>query len=235
MIPPMPVEVARTREILQDLEAVQENLLALSDDIWQSIDRQDLDAFDRGVKFMREFIEKMTAFDSVAAEISQLVQQFTHIKLEAGEESGGADQSANERIIAELNREEPHFLSEEFRYKRPHGFILEENGTTGITTWRRLYELVLIQLFDRDSELFRSLCKHEDFISSQDNPTVSTDPGRLRKSMEVRDGIHAESNLSANGIRDVLRRLLRVYGISADKLKIFLREDRDAGRTDGAD
>lgn len=32
----------RTRQILEDLEAVRENLRALSDDIWDSIDRQDL-------------------------------------------------------------------------------------------------------------------------------------------------------------------------------------------------
>jgi hypothetical protein len=43
----------RTRQILEDLEAVRENLLALSDDIWDSIDRQDLAAFDGGVQFVR--------------------------------------------------------------------------------------------------------------------------------------------------------------------------------------
>ena len=40
----------RTRDILEDLEAVRENLLALSDDIWAGIDRQDLAAFDEGVR-----------------------------------------------------------------------------------------------------------------------------------------------------------------------------------------
>jgi hypothetical protein len=33
----------RTRQILEDLEAVRENLLALSDDIWDSIDRREQD------------------------------------------------------------------------------------------------------------------------------------------------------------------------------------------------
>jgi len=33
----------RTRAILEDLEAVRENLLALSDDIWAGIDRQGVD------------------------------------------------------------------------------------------------------------------------------------------------------------------------------------------------
>jgi hypothetical protein len=114
----------RTRSILEDLEAVRENLLALSDDIWAGIDRQDLTAFDEGVRFMRSFVEKMTAFDQLAADLSVLIQQYTQVSLEASEETGQEDREQNERIIRELNREEPHSINEDFTYKRPHGFIL---------------------------------------------------------------------------------------------------------------
>lgn len=38
----------RTRQILEDLEGVRENLLALSDDIWLSIDHNDPQALDAG-------------------------------------------------------------------------------------------------------------------------------------------------------------------------------------------
>jgi hypothetical protein len=78
----------RTRAILEDLEAVRENLLALSDDIWAGIDRQDLAAFDEGVRFMRSYVEKMSEFDRLAAELSVLVQQYTQVSLEATEETG---------------------------------------------------------------------------------------------------------------------------------------------------
>ena len=39
------------RNILQDLERVRENMLALSDDIWLSIDHNDPDALQEGVEF----------------------------------------------------------------------------------------------------------------------------------------------------------------------------------------
>lgn len=47
---------------------------------------------------------------------------------------------------------------------------------------------------------------------------------------------HVESNLSANGIRDVIARLLAAFDIPADEMRRFLRQDRDAGRnnTDSA-
>ncbi len=40
----------RTRQILGDLEAVRENLLALSDDIWLSIDHNDPQALIEAVR-----------------------------------------------------------------------------------------------------------------------------------------------------------------------------------------
>jgi hypothetical protein len=45
----------------------------------------------------------------------------------------------------------------------------------------------------------------------------------------IADGLHAEPNHSANGLRDVIRMLLGAFEIPRDRLQLFLREDRDAG------
>lgn len=221
----------RTREILEDLEAVRENLLALSDDIWAGIDRQDLAAFDEGVRFMRSYVEKMTEFDRLAAGLSGLIQQYTQVSLEASEETGEEDRERNERIIRELNREEPHSIDEDFTYKRPHGFILAGLATIGVTTWQRLYELVCRQLYQRDSDRFTSLVENPEFISNRGHQSVTPDAHSLRKALEVGEGLYVECNLSANGIRDMIRRLMIAFEIENSDLRLFLRQDRDAGRS----
>jgi len=223
--------VVRTRQILNDLEGVRENLLALSDDIWLSIDHNDSEALEAGVEFKRAFNAKAAAFDVVASDLSELVQQYTSVRLEESEQSGGADERANDRIIAELNRNEPHSLDEDFTFKRPHGVIFQSKATTGITTWQRLYELILRHLYDADPDTLSALCGHPDFTTNRGNPMFTRDRDRLRKSMEIRDGLYVESNLSANGIRDLLRRVLETIGIDTQDVQIFLRQDRDAGRT----
>jgi len=220
----------RTRQILEDLEAVRENLLAVSDDIWDSIDRQDLAGFDEGVKFMRTYLEKMTGFDQFATEISAMIQDYTSVRLEAQEESGLDDRESNERIIQELNREEPHSIGEDFTYKRPHGFILCEQGASGLTTWQRVYKLVCQQLLHRDAQRMRSLVENPDFISNRGHHSFSRDPLPLTRALEIEPGLFAESNLSANGIRDMIRELLEAFEIPKDEMKIYLRQDRDAGR-----
>ena len=82
----------------------------------------------------------------------------------------------------------------------------------------------------RDANRFRGLYDHPDFVSNRGHHTVTTDPVPLRKALPLGDGLFIESNLSANGIRDVIRRLLAAFDIPADRLLVFLRQDRDAGR-----
>ncbi len=218
----------RTREILEDLEAVRENLLALSDEIWQSIDHNDPDGLEEGVRFKRAYNEKMAAFDTLVSELSVMVQQFTSVRLGEHEEIGGEDESENVRIIQALNREEPHSIDEDFTFKRPHGFILDGQATTGITTWRRVFELVCQQLQRRDLQRFAELPENPDFISNRGHPSFSQGTEQLRSACAIRDGLYAEVNLSANGIRDTIRRLLATFEIPKDRLQLFLREDRDA-------
>jgi len=55
-------------------------------------------------------------------------------------------------------------------------------------------------------------------------------PTSMRRSLQIDDDFYAECNLSANGIRDCIARLLDAFEISKEQLHLFLREDRDAQR-----
>ena len=222
----------RTLQILQDLETVRENLLALSDDIWLSIDHNDAEALEEGVEFKRTYNAKLAAFDTLSSDLSQLVQRFTRVDLAEDEESGGEDSQNNERIIQQLNREQPHSIDEDFTFKRPFGFILDGTATTGITTWRRLFELLCTTLLQRNRELFESLVDHEKFVSNRGHRQFTTNATDLRSPSKIDTNLFTEINLSANGLRDVIRNLLDVFDIRRESLQIFLREDRDAEQGD---
>jgi len=224
----------RIRKILSDLEAIRENLLALSDDIWLSIDHNDNEALQEGIQFKIAYNQKLADFDTLTSELSAIVQQRTRIHPEDDEQTGVDDAEHNKRITEDLNRDEPHALDENFTYKRPYGFILQGQATKGITTWRRLFELICRQLRQRDPDRFKTLADHPDLTTARGHPSFSRDPDHLRASAPVGDGIHAEINLSANGICDTIRRLLIVFDIPPDQLQLFLRENRNAEPTDDA-
>lgn len=218
----------RTKQILTDLEGVRENLLALSDDIWLSIDHNDLAALDAGYAFKREYIQKMEQFDNLASDISELIQGYTKVSVESGNGHAAKPGSENDRIIKELDKEEAHYLDEDFCYKRPYGFILRGQAFKDLVTWKRLYTVVCVLLIQIDSDRFDKLPANPKFISSQGNPYFATDRSKLRVATSVTDTIFAETNLSANMIRDSIRRLLEEFSIDPSELKLYLRQDRNA-------
>jgi len=219
----------RIRNILRELDQTRENLLALSDDIWLSIDHNNTVAMREGADFKEKYNEKMAAFDRLADELSALVQKFTKVKTDDEPAIPTArTAAATERVIRDLDQKEPHSLDEDFTYKRPYGFRLEDEAHSDVVTWRRLYTLICHQLARRKPQVFKQLPENPAFISPHGNPGFSHDPKVLRWAMELPDSLFAEANLSANGIRDQLKKLLVVFGIDTKTLRLYLRQDRDA-------
>jgi len=74
--------------------------------------------------------------------------------------------------------------------------------------------------------------RHEmnpDFISSRGYRYSTRQREDLRAAADFGRGVFAETNLSANQIRDNIARLLEAFGLPRDAFAVFLREDRDAG------
>lgn len=218
----------RIRNILEQLEQTREDLLAVSDDIWLSIDHNDTEALEEGVAFKKEYNAKMAAFDQLAGEISTLVQQFTAVKLDETATPANQTPQGNERIIRDLDQRQAHGLDEDLTFKRPYGFQLGDEAQAEVNTWRRLYELVCRHLARRDPERFARLPEHPSFTTRRGNPNFSHDPQALRSAMVLPSGVYAEVNLSANHLRDQIKTLLDVFGLDRQAFRIYLRQDRDA-------
>lgn len=219
----------RIRSILEQLEQTREDLLALSDDIWLSIDHNDSQALEEGFAFKKQYNDKVAAFDVLSGELSALVQQFTAVQLDADEMN--ADSSTprgRERKVHELDQHEPHGLEEDFTFKRPYGFQLERVAESNIKTWRRLYELFCRHLAERDPARFAGLSDDPRFITRRGNPIFSRHPQSLRSAMSLPGGLYAEVNLSANHLRDQMKSLLDAFEIDQQALRLYLRQDRDA-------
>lgn len=199
--------------------------MALADDIWLSIDHNDNDALQKGVVFKKEYNEKVAAFDRLSGDISQLVQNYMGLSLEHDEKST-TDSNENQRIIKSLDKHEKHSLDEDFTYKKPFGFSIEGKGYKNVDKWKRIYFLTLNYLHERKRN-FSKILTAEEFIYNRGNKDFSTNPDDLRIGQLVRDGIYAETNLSANQIRDRIQKLLDYFEIDWNKFVIYLNEDRD--------
>ena len=104
----------------------------------------------------------------------------------------------------------------------------EGRGYQDVTTYTRLYELVLRGLAKKDPHLFQTLPDNHATITRRGNRRFSRTPVDLRKPLALPCGIHAETNLSANDICESIRTLLGIFSIPLAACTLFLRQDRDA-------
>lgn len=219
----------RIKKILTNLESVKEDLLALSDDIWLSIDHNDSQAVQRGAEFKVAYNKNMHAFTADSDSLSRLVQNFTDVSIDSDDEKESASDTSiskldHERLIQELDHHTPHSLHEDFRYKRPFGFTLEGLPYMQRSTWSQVYTSVCRHLAKKSPEQFQKLPDSPDFISSRGNRSFSRSLQELRIGNDVGMGIFAEFNLSANQIRDVIKDLLTYFQIPHGKfLHIFAK------------
>lgn len=223
----------RIKKILTNIESVKEDLLALSDDIWLSIEHNDSQALQRGVEFKAAYNECMTAFTSDADRLSALIQNFTDVAVDPDDDTvqPSDTRTANqdrERLIRELDPHIPHSLKEDFRYKRPLGFILEGEPYVPRNTWSQVYTSVCKHLAKKSPEMFDKLPENPDFISNQGNRSFSRSIQQLRVGKDVGMGIYAEFNLNANQLRDAIKDLLTYFKVSHENFTAYLREDRDS-------
>lgn len=220
----------RVQTILNNLDTTREQLLALSDDVWLSIDHNDNDALQQGIQFKKAYNTKFKEFDKLAQDLSVLVQQFTNINLDQQvQETETSSRSAeSQRIIKALDSSETHSLSEDFTYKRPYALKLEKKVFTDVVTWKRMYSHVCKYLAQKDISKFKQLPVSPSFVSTRGNSCFSSKPDSLRSPMKIIDGVYAETNYSANHLRDRIKELLQYFRIPLTECTVYLREDRDA-------
>lgn len=215
----------RIKKILENLEQINEDLLALSDDIWLSIDHNDNVTMEEGVKIKSSYNQELREFNRLSDNISDLLEEFTGTKPSLIEAETASD-GENERIIKELDKKEKHYLSEDFTYKRPYGFNFNGKAYKDVTVWKRLYVLFLNYLSQHESD-FKKVIFDSRFVSKKGHKSFSKDEKELRSPLKITEDIFAETNLSANDITDRMIEVLSAFGYKEEDFVVYLREDRD--------
>ncbi|MCP4408315.1 MAG: hypothetical protein GY807_11245 [Gammaproteobacteria bacterium] len=100
----------------------------------------------------------------------------------------------------------------------------------GTNTWSQVYETLCRHLSSLKPTVFKALPDNLGFESRKGNKYFSRQVSDLRLARDYGHGVLAETNLSANQIRDSIKRLLSTFDLSEDMFTVYLREDRNAGQ-----
>ncbi|WP_394122091.1 hypothetical protein [Planococcus donghaensis] len=117
-----------------------------------------------------------------------------------------------------------HTLYEDFKHKRPFGFKFNTLELIETNSWS--------DMFIRISEILVSL-NEEKFLSFEMKPSMngkinqyfSKDMAKLKKPYKINDSIYIDTNQNANGIRNLIIKMLKEYDFKASDFKVYFRAD----------
>lgn len=220
------IETRRVVRILTDLEGINEDLLNLYEDLRQEGDPHDAAARRENLNLLREYNDKLEAFESASETLRALIERITHV--DARHEvrvSAPLDAATNARVSQTLDQQQPHALDEHFTFTKPCGFKLAGQAHADTPMWTQLHRAVLAQLASMDPERFGRLPEVEAF-SRNKGSRFARSAQDFRKPLALPQGLYCEGHLSAHTIRDNIRGLLAYFSIPERDLVIYLRDEQ---------
>lgn len=214
-------------KILKELTSAREDLWALNDDIWHNLDHSSIDEVQAAAQFQVKYLELLEQFAINSQEITALITQFTGIEAEAPKVVE-KENTENQRLIKELNKNTPHEITEDFTFKRPTAFIFDGCAYVEMNCWSELFIQFVACLAKKEPAKLMKLADNPDFISKQNRKYYSSSPKELRKPGKVLNDFYVETNRSANDLMKLVVDLLKYFELPLSSVTIFLRQDRNA-------
>ncbi len=91
---------SKIKNILDNLNQLEENLIALPDDIWLSINPRDNESVEKGTAFLKSFNDNFSGFSESAGKLSKQIKAHFEINPETAETEGEAvSEKSHSRII----------------------------------------------------------------------------------------------------------------------------------------
>lgn len=117
-----------------------------------------------------------------------------------------------------------HTLFEDFTHTRPYGFEFRGNFYK-VHTWREMMAKTCLLLANDDYERVLKF-QFNPSLNGKKKPYFTDEPSELRTPVPIGDTVlYFEGNMSANSIRNLLKRIIQEFGFNAVSFKIFLRAD----------
>lgn len=195
--------------IRQDIEDLRELILSLDDEIWSRIDHRDDAALTEFTSRKVRINDRIRAFQTAGNELLSCLAELPVIQL-----PGAVSQLPPENeTVAPLDRS--------FAFTKPTAFLFDGVRIGPAKSWRVVWQKFL-ELFVKDHPgPFREHLLQNPCIAG-----VAAAGDKFQDPFEC-NGIWFECGLSANAIRDRIKKILLYSKIDTHRMKIILRGNPD--------
>lgn len=201
------------------LETIKDTMETIQEKSSQEMKNRD---FDKSIYYM-QLAQQLHSYES---KIDKLLEETSMEDIEL--------QDVSEKIESKKeipNYEEyrvdntiEHTLKEDFTHKRPSSFKIGENYTSIVNTWQEMILDTCKYLIKIDENKFKQIIS-KPRLNGRKSDYFSTDKKIMRRPVHIGCGVYIETNMSANGIRNLILKLLKEFNIPTNSFKIYLKAD----------
>ena len=186
---------------------------------------------DRNMKEFEQIQPYITEIVSLQYELEKLIKCFEEgeeatQENELIEEQSEDDDLQNSKIdysLYSVNQEQPHMLYENYEHKKICAFMLD-GRKYAIKNWQDALITLCELMAERDSDKLASFIDLDEF-SGRRVKYFGRTPVEKRNCLIDGTDIYVWTNLSANGIRNLIKKILNRYKINCNSFYIYLRAD----------
>lgn len=110
-----------------------------------------------------------------------------------------------------------------FTGEKIQSYVFQEQETL-VRSWKDFYQSICLVLYDLDSNKFKSFLEDDEFQRKK-RKMISSKENELKSPIKISDTIYIESNLNTNTLLNMVRLILKKYGIDEEEVSLYLRED----------
>lgn len=118
-------------------------------------------------------------------------------------------------------------LYENFTHKRSFAFRINDNKIIEVRTWQEMLIKTCELLIAVDEEKFIAFESNRS-MNGKKNKYFSISEDGMRQPRTISGKIFVESNMSGNGIRNLLLKILKEFGYKTNDYKVYLKADYTA-------
>ena len=123
-----------------------------------------------------------------------------------------------------VNSNIEHSLNENFTHIRPYGFKFLSDELIQVKTWKEMFVKTSGILIDIDEENFLNF-ENIPKMNGKKRKYFSKEKNNIREPIEINGKIYIETNMSSNGIRNIIVKMLKNYGYGIKDYKVYFMAD----------
>ncbi|WP_335871052.1 hypothetical protein [Bacillus sp. 2205SS5-2] len=217
--PDKAIDLSESLELLK--EAINDTMDSINGQVSQAYTKRDFD----GVRHFAELGEEINQYEQKIEHFIELLEvDASNENIVEGEEEVVETASLPDYSAYLVDTKVEHTLYENFTHKRPFGFRINNEQIIEVKTWQEMLIKTCELLITVDEDKFMSF-ENKPAMNGKKRKYFSKQESEIRKPKLISNKIFVETNISGNGVRNLLLKLLKEYGYKSNEYKVYLKAD----------